>query len=70
LPIEAALAAYTAGVSYQAFAEGNWGTIAPGASADLVVLDRDPRTTPALDIPAVTVRATYLRGQPAYSASA
>jgi len=70
LPIEAALAAYTAGVSYQAFAESNWGTIAPGASADLVVLDRDPRTTPALDIPAVTVRATYLRGQPAYSASA
>ena len=69
LPIEETLAAYTAGVSYQAFAEDNWGTIAPGASADLVVLDRDPRTTPALDIPAVTVRATYLRGRAAYSST-
>ena len=70
LPIEAALAAYTAGVAYQAFAEGNWGIIAPGSSADLVWLDRDPRTTPVLDIPAVAVRATYLRGRSAYLASA
>ena len=70
LPIDQTLAAYTAGVAYQAFAEGNWGIIAPGASADLVWLDRDPRATPALDIPAVAVRATYLRGQSAYSAAA
>jgi predicted amidohydrolase YtcJ len=70
LPIEQTLAAYTAGVAYQAFAEGNWGIIAPGASADLVWLDRDPRLTPVLDIPAVAVRATYLRGHSAYSASA
>jgi predicted amidohydrolase YtcJ len=70
LPIDQTLAAYTAGVAYQAFAEGNWGTIAPGASADLVWLDRDPRATPVLDIPTVAVRATYLRGQSAYSASA
>jgi predicted amidohydrolase YtcJ len=70
LPIEDALAAYTAGVSYQAFAEGNWGKIVPGTSADLVWLDADPRATPALELPAVTVRATYLQGQAAYSASA
>ena len=69
LPIEETLAAYTAGVSYQAFAEGKWGTIAPGASADLVWLDRDLRTTPVLEIPRVVVRATYLRGQSAYAAS-
>ena len=67
LPVEDSLAAYTAGVAYQAFAEGSWGRIISGASADLVWLDRDPRTTPVLDIPAVTVRATYLRGRPVYT---
>ena len=67
LPIEDTLAAYTAGVAYQAFAEGTWGRITPGASADLVWLDRDPRSAPVLDIPAVAVRATYLRGEPAYT---
>jgi predicted amidohydrolase YtcJ len=67
LPIEDTLAAYTAGVAYQAFAERSWGRMISGASADLVWLDRDPRATPVLEIPAVTVRATYLRGQPAYT---
>jgi len=69
LPIEQTLSAYTAGVAYQGFAEGNWGKIVAGASADLVWLDRDPRKTPVLDIPAVTVRATYLRGRAAYSST-
>jgi predicted amidohydrolase YtcJ len=68
-PIEETLSAYTAGVAYQGFAEGNWGTIVTGASADLVWLDRDPRKTPALELPTVHVRATYLRGQSAYAAS-
>jgi predicted amidohydrolase YtcJ len=69
LPIERALAAYTSGVAQQAFAEGQWGTIAPGTSADLVWLDSDPRTTPPLEIPAIRVRATYLAGRPVYSAT-
>ena len=69
LPIERALSAYSAGVAYQAFAEGNWGRITPGASADLLWLERDPRTTPARQLPALPVRATYLRGQPAYTAT-
>ncbi|HTY26998.1 MAG TPA: amidohydrolase [Mycobacterium sp.] len=67
VPIELALSAYTGAVSYQAFAEGNWGRITPGASADLVWLDRDPRSTPALELPALPIRATYLRGQTAYT---
>lgn len=67
LPIDDTLAAYTAGVAYQAFAEGRWGRIISGANADLVWLDRDPRATPVLEIPAVTVRATYLCGQPVYT---
>jgi predicted amidohydrolase YtcJ len=69
LPIERALSAYTASVAHQAFAENRWGTLVPGASADLLLLDRDPRTTPALELPALQVRATYLRGRPVYSAT-
>jgi predicted amidohydrolase YtcJ len=69
LPIERALSAYTASVARQAFAETSWGTLVPGASADLLLLDRDPRTTPALELPALQVRATYLRGRPVYSAT-
>jgi predicted amidohydrolase YtcJ len=41
--IERALTAYTEGVAEQAFAEGVCGRLIPGASADLVWLDRDPR---------------------------
>jgi predicted amidohydrolase YtcJ len=69
LPIERALSAYTAGVAYQAFAEDGWGRLAPGANADLLWLSRDPRTTAALELPALDVRATYLRGRPVYSAT-
>ena len=54
-------------VAYQAFAEHNWGRIIPGASADLVWLDQDPRSTPALELPALTIRATYLRGESAFT---
>ncbi len=68
LPIERALSAYTAGVANQAFAEHLWGVLTPGASADMVWLARDPRNTPPLDLPTVGIRATYLRGLPAYVA--
>ena len=68
LPVERALAAYSGGVANQAFAEHLWGAITPGASADLVWLERDPRTTPSLDLPSVGVRATYLRGTRMYEA--
>ena len=45
------------------------GRMEPGASADLLWLDRDPRNTPALELPALQVRATYLRGRSIYSAT-
>lgn len=66
LPIDGALSAYTAGVAYQAFAEQRWGRIVPGVSADLVWLDRDPRTVPPLDLPGLEVRSTYLNGVAVY----
>jgi len=63
LTVERALSAYTAGVAEQAFAEDSWGRLVSGASADLVWLDRDPRDTPAHQLPDVVVKATYLRGE-------
>jgi predicted amidohydrolase YtcJ len=63
LTIERALSAYTAGVAEQAFAEEVWGRLVPGASADLLWLDRDPRETPALELPAIGIRGTYVRGK-------
>jgi predicted amidohydrolase YtcJ len=62
LTVERALGAYTAGVAEQAFAEGVWGRLAPGASADLLWLDRDPRETPALELPGLRIRGIYLQG--------
>ncbi len=65
LTMERALTAYTAGVAEQAFAGQTgpaWGTIVPGASADLVWLNNDPRETPALAVPDLEVRGTFLRG--------
>jgi len=69
LTVERALSAYTAGVAKQAFAESHWGTIAPGASADLVWLESDPRTTPLDKLADVRIRATYLSGRSVYSAT-
>ncbi|BBZ64529.1 amidohydrolase [Mycolicibacterium monacense] len=63
VPVERAMRAYTAGVARQAFAEGRWGILTPGASADLVWLSADPRSTPALEIPAIEVRGTCLAGK-------
>ena len=66
MSVERALSAYTAGVARQAFAETRWGTITPGAGADLVWLDRDPRSTPAPDLATVRVLGTFLRGDRVY----
>jgi predicted amidohydrolase YtcJ len=67
LTIERALSAYTAGVAEQAFAEQTWGQLAVGASADLVWLERDPRHVPPLELSALRVLGTFVRGELAYS---
>lgn len=69
LGIEAALNAYTRGVAHQAKADctaAGWGTVEPGASADLVWLDADPRLVSAKELPRILVNATYLAGQATY----
>ncbi|WP_168625680.1 amidohydrolase [Cryobacterium sp. BB307] len=67
LDIATALAAYTSGVATQALADRTdapWGRIEVGVSADLVWLERDPRTTDRTTMPDIAVRATYLAGEP------
>lgn len=61
IPIADALAAYTAGVAHQAFSDG--GALIPGAPADFVVLDRDPRTVEPHDLRTIQTCATYIAGR-------
>jgi predicted amidohydrolase YtcJ len=58
-----AVHAYTAGVAYQAFDEERWGRIRPGARADLVWLEADPRAVAPHELPDVEIRGTWLAGR-------
>lgn len=58
-----ALRAYTAGNAWALFAEGKWGTLAPGRYADIVVLDRDLFTLPADSLGRARVRYTIVGGR-------
>ncbi len=62
LPLEDALAAYTAGSAYAAFAEHRRGRVRPGLDADLVVLDRDLLAAGPSAIIGTDVRLTVLGG--------
>jgi predicted amidohydrolase YtcJ len=62
VPAAAALAAYTAGVAFQAFEESAWGTVSVGRRGDLVWLDADPLRTDPAGWPALRVRGTWLGG--------
>ncbi|MGL3198813.1 MULTISPECIES: amidohydrolase family protein [Curtobacterium] len=64
ITIDEALDAATSGVAYQAGDERRRGTLAPGAVADLVWLDRDVRTIPPSEIGDVRVLGTWRAGLP------
>jgi predicted amidohydrolase YtcJ len=69
--MEDALHSYSAQVARQAFADradAAWGVIEPGASADFVVLQSDPRDAAAPGIADIPVVATFLRGTARYEA--
>ena len=57
-----ALAAYSAGVAYQAFEEHQWGLLRPGMRADLVHLAADPTAVPARELRDLPVLGTWLAG--------
>ncbi len=61
-----ALRAYTAGTAYAVFAEGKWGTLAPGYYADVVVLDRDAFALPPESLAVMRVRYTIVGGRLVY----
>jgi predicted amidohydrolase YtcJ len=63
LTVEAALRATCVEPAWLARDERVRGTLAPGMLADLVVLDRDPVTCPAAELPQLEVLATMLGGQ-------
>jgi predicted amidohydrolase YtcJ len=62
ISVEQALAGYTSGVAFQAGDE-RAGSLRPGARADIVLLGRDPREVPGLEIEAVEVIGTWCDGR-------
>lgn len=61
-----ALRLYTEGAAYAEFAERWKGGLFPGALADLVVLDRDPRDAPPPELRRVRALCTLVEGEPAH----
>jgi len=64
-----ALLAYTSGVAFQAFREKECGKLLPGFSADMIVLDEDPRSMDPHDAGKMTIVATYRQGIKIYERS-
>ena len=62
-----AIAAYTNGGAYQAFAEHESGILSVGRRADLCVLGLDVSPLPALDVADVPVHQTWLGGVPVHT---
>ena len=65
---ETALEAVTRWGAWQYFEEDRKGTLEPGKTADLVILDRDPAAVPADEIPKIRVLITCKEGQAVYQA--
>lgn len=65
---EQALAAYTANAAFAGFAEGRFGTLAPGERADFVVLSADPLLSSPEQIRATVVEETWVAGRLVYDA--
>jgi len=61
-----ALRAYTAGNAYATFDEAKRGTLAPGADADVVILDRNLFTLPPDSLDRARVRYTIAGGRVVY----
>jgi predicted amidohydrolase YtcJ len=65
---EQAVAAYTRGSAYAAFAERERGTLAPGMLADLAVLSQDVFTAPPDRLPGTTSVLTLVGGRVVHDA--
>jgi len=66
-PVEA-LRGFTADAAWAGFMENEVGRLAPGLRADFVLLDADPLTVPARQLPDITVLSTWVDGARVYDA--
>ncbi|MFC4292899.1 amidohydrolase [Sphingorhabdus arenilitoris] len=67
---EQALAGFTTGGAYAAFAEGKVGRLATGYRADFILINTDPLLASPRDIRATIVEETWVGGRPVYKRSA
>jgi predicted amidohydrolase YtcJ len=63
---EAALAGFTTGAAYAAFAESKVGSLTPGHRADFILVDQDPLLASPRDIRATKVEETWVGGRPVF----
>ncbi|WP_019397599.1 MULTISPECIES: amidohydrolase [unclassified Pseudoxanthomonas] len=63
-----ALRGFTVDAARAGHDESRVGRLAPGLRADFVVLDRDPLAIPGAELDALQVRATWVDGQPVFTA--
>lgn len=62
--VDDAIRAITIDAAYQIFADNIVGSLEVGKQADLVVLEKNPRATPAADIRNIKVKETWIDGKP------
>ncbi|MCH2172435.1 amidohydrolase [Myxococcota bacterium] len=68
IDFDEALYAVTLGSAYQYFEEDRKGSIRVGKQADLVVLERDPKSVPVDELSEIAVVETMARGETVFSA--
>lgn len=67
---EQALAGFTTGAAYAAFAESKVGSLTPGHYADFILIDVDPLLASPSEIRKAVVRETWVGGRPVYKNAA
>ena len=63
---EQALAGFTTGGAYAAFAEDRLGSLMPGMRADFILLDTDPLMATPAEVRATKVLETWVNGRPVF----
>lgn len=66
---EQALAGFTIGAAYAAFAEDKVGSLTPGHQADFVLINVDPLLASPIELRQAIVRETWVGGRPVYKSS-
>ncbi len=67
---EQALAGFTTGAAYAAFAEGKFGSLTPGHYADFILIDVDPLLASPSELRKTVVKETWVGGRPVYKNAA